>query len=64
MHAGWDWGQSYFYGTPDSGLTMQGHLFTTHPSGNPLLSGGSTGPEGSLCMLPLLLLMAFGMWLW
>jgi membrane protease YdiL (CAAX protease family) len=64
FHAGWDWGQSYFYGTPDSGLVTEGHLFTTHPSGNPLWSGGSTGPEGSLCMLPLLLLMAFGMWLW
>lgn len=64
FHAGWDWGQSYFYGTPDSGLTVEGHLFTTHPSDNPLWSGGSTGPEGSLYMLPLLMLMALGMWLW
>jgi uncharacterized protein len=64
FHAGWDWGQSYLYGVPDSGLMMTGHLFTSHPSGNPLWSGGSTGPEGSLCMLPLLMLMAAGMWLW
>lgn len=64
FHAGWDWGQSYLYGTPDSGVTVQGHLFVTHPVGNPLWSGGSTGPEGSLCMLPLLMLMAVGMWTW
>jgi uncharacterized protein len=48
FHAGWDWGQSYFYGTPDSGLVMKGHLLTLHSSGNPLWSGGATGPEGSL----------------
>ena len=23
FHAGWDWGQSYFYGTPNSGLLMK-----------------------------------------
>jgi membrane protease YdiL (CAAX protease family) len=64
FHAGWDWGQSYLYGTPDSGVTVQGHLFITHPAGNPLWSGGSTGPEGSVCMVALLLLMAVGMWAW
>jgi membrane protease YdiL (CAAX protease family) len=36
FHAGWDWGQSYFYGTPDSGLIMKNHLLSSHPSGNPL----------------------------
>jgi len=64
FHAGWDWGQSYLYGTPDSGLLAEGHLFSSHPSGNPLWSGGTTGPEGSLVMLPLVVTMATGMWIW
>jgi membrane protease YdiL (CAAX protease family) len=64
FHAGWDWGQSFFYGTADSGTVAQGHLFAEHPLGNPLWSGGLTGPEGSLLTLPLLALFALCMWLW
>lgn len=64
FHAGWDWGQSYLYGTPDSGLLTKGHLFASHPSGNPVWSGGATGPEGSLLILPMLIAMATGMWTW
>lgn len=64
FHAGWDWAQSYFYGTADSGLFMQGHLLSSHPIGNPLWSGGTAGPEGSLLITPLVILMATGMWLW
>jgi uncharacterized protein len=37
---------------------------SSHPSGNPLWSGGATGPEGSLLLLPLLIMMATGMWIW
>jgi uncharacterized protein len=64
FHAGWDWAQSYFYGTPDSGLVIGSHLLTTHPSGNPLWSGGTAGPEGSILILPLVILMSTAMWLW
>jgi CAAX protease family protein len=64
FHAGWDWGQSYLYGTPDSGLLAKGHLLASHPSGKPLWSGGPTGPEGSLLIAPLLIAMAAGMWMW
>lgn len=64
FHGGWDWAQSYFYGTPDSGLKIQNHLLISHPSGNPTWSGGTVGPEGSLLILPMLMLTAFGMWLW
>jgi uncharacterized protein len=64
FHAGWDWGQSYFYGTADSGLVMQNHFLASHASGNPLWSGGATGPEGSLLMVPLLVVLALGTWLW
>jgi hypothetical protein len=63
-HASWDWAESYFYGTSDSGLMAQGHLFGEHPMGPRLWSGGTTGPEGSLLALVLLAIMALAMWLW
>lgn len=64
FHAAWDWGQSYFYGTLDSGLAARGHLFSVHPAGKLILSGGKTGPEGSLYVLPEIALIALFMWLW
>ncbi len=64
FHAVWDWGQTFFYGTPDSGMVARGHLFSEHPAGALLWSGGPTGPEGSLYIVPLLLIMALAMWLW
>ena len=57
LHTSWDWAQSFFYGTADSGLMVQHHLYATHPVGNPLLSGGATGPEGSIFDLLFSLLM-------
>ena len=56
-HAAWDWAETYFYGTADSGFVAPGHLFTTAPAGNPLWSGGSDGPEGSLLIIPIILLL-------
>jgi uncharacterized protein len=64
FHAAWDWGESYFYGTSDSGLLVRGHLLGEHPVGKILWSGGLTGPEGSLLIVPLLLIAALCMWLW
>lgn len=58
FHCSWDWAQSYFYGTNDSGLAAIGHLLNSHPMGNPMLSGGSTGPEGSILCTPIFLLIA------
>ena len=55
FHASWDWAQSFLYGVPDSGLMIQGHLYATHAVGRPYLSGGLTGPEGSLLLLPVML---------
>lgn len=48
MHAAWDWGESYFYGVPDSGLTASGHLMAASLHGPVWLTGGSVGPEGSV----------------
>jgi membrane protease YdiL (CAAX protease family) len=64
FHASWDWAESYFYGTSDSGLVVQGHLLGEHPVGQRLWSGGTTGPEGSLLVLILLVIIALLMWLW
>ncbi len=51
FHCAWDWSQSYLYGVADSGLMVEHHLLATHPVGKPILSGGSTGPEGSIIIL-------------
>jgi membrane protease YdiL (CAAX protease family) len=61
-HAGWDWGQSFFYGVNDSGLQAPGHLLNPHvPSGAPIwLTGGTVGPEGSVLTLILWGLMTVG----
>jgi membrane protease YdiL (CAAX protease family) len=51
-HAGWDWGQSFFYGVSDSGMKAQGHLLEpTIRDGPAWLTGGTVGPEGSIVTL-------------
>jgi membrane protease YdiL (CAAX protease family) len=57
FHAAWDWAQSFIYGVADSGTMVQHHLLATHPIGKPLLSGGTTGPEGSFFVIPVLALI-------
>ena len=56
-HAAWDWAETYFYGTADSGMVAKGHYLTTSPAGNVLWSGGADGPEGSLLVLGVILLL-------
>ncbi|HXR17837.1 MAG TPA: CPBP family intramembrane glutamic endopeptidase [Terriglobales bacterium] len=57
LHTSWDWGQSFLYGVPDSGLMVQHRLLATHPVGKPILSGGTTGPEGSIFIIAILFLI-------
>ena len=57
-HAGWDWGQSFFFGVNDSGFQAPGHLFNPHIGQGPIwLTGGTVGPEGSVVTLILWALM-------
>jgi CAAX protease family protein len=56
FHAGWDWGQTFFYGVTDSGLPPYHNLFNSSFSGPSWLTGGSTGPEASI-FTPLVLLL-------
>jgi membrane protease YdiL (CAAX protease family) len=60
MHASWDWSETYFYGTPDSGLLAKGHLLNSNFHGPAWLTGGTVGPEGSYLVLLILLLGAAG----
>ncbi len=48
MHAAWDWGETFFYSVPNSGIVAPGHLFNSTLSGPKWLSGGTIGPEGSV----------------
>jgi membrane protease YdiL (CAAX protease family) len=58
FHTAWDWAQSFLYGVPDSGLIARGHLFAAHAAASPWLSGGVTGPEGSVLFLPVAVVTA------
>lgn len=62
LHSGWDWAQSYLYGVSNSGQVSGGHLFATHPSGGLIWSGGQTGPEGSIYVIPVMAIIALGVW--
>jgi uncharacterized protein len=57
-HMSWDWAETFFYGTADSGGTAQHHFFSAYASGPAWLSGGSVGPEGSVLCTAVLALMA------
>jgi membrane protease YdiL (CAAX protease family) len=56
-HAAWDWAETFFYGTADSGMVAPGHYLSATPLGNPFWSGGADGPEGSLLVLGVILLL-------
>src|SRR5215469_6166447 len=57
FHAGWDWGQTFFYGVPDSGLLPSHSLFQSEFGGSHWLTGGTVGPEASV-FTPIVLLIA------
>jgi uncharacterized protein len=59
FHAAWDWTQSYFYGTHDSGIGSAGSLLTSQPAGATWLSGGTVGPEGSALVFVILIAVVF-----
>jgi uncharacterized protein len=59
FHTAWDWGQTYFYGVPDSGIVVPGHLLNSKFSGPAWLTGGTVGPEGSVLCLVLIVSLGF-----
>jgi uncharacterized protein len=61
FHAAWNWGQTFLFGVGDSGhAPAPGHFFTATVSRNApaWLSGGATGPEGSVLCLALFATLA------
>jgi membrane protease YdiL (CAAX protease family) len=54
FHAAWDWAETFFYGTPDSGLLGVGRFLNSTVQGPNWLTGGSAGPEGSIFALVVL----------
>ncbi|HEX4074736.1 MAG TPA: type II CAAX endopeptidase family protein [Candidatus Acidoferrales bacterium] len=60
MHAAWDWGESYFYGVPNSGVPAAGHLTAASLHGPMWLTGGSVGPEGSALVFAAMAVGALG----
>jgi membrane protease YdiL (CAAX protease family) len=48
FHAGWDWGQTFFYGVADSGMPPYHNLFNSAFNGPSWLTGGSVGPEAGI----------------
>lgn len=57
-HAAWDWAETFFYGTPDSGLLGVGRFLNSSVRGPDWLTGGSAGPEGSIFAILVLLACA------
>jgi len=56
FHFAYDWGQTFFYGVPDSGIVPYHNLFNSVLSGPRWLTGGGVGPEASV-LTPIALLV-------
>ena len=50
FHTAWDWGETYLYSVPDSGMVSPGHLMHSSFQGPAWLTGGPVGPEGSVML--------------
>jgi membrane protease YdiL (CAAX protease family) len=48
LHAAFDWGETFLFSVPDSGLVAPGHLLNSSFHGPLWLTGGTVGPEGSI----------------
>lgn len=48
LHASFDFGETFLYSVPNSGIVFQGHLSHASLHGARWLTGGSAGPEGSV----------------
>ena len=48
VHASFDWGETFLFSVPNSGIVAPGHLLTASFHGPAWLTGGMVGPEGSV----------------
>lgn len=63
FHAAYDWGQTFFFGVPNSGIVPYHSLFHSSVSGPQWLSGGIVGPEGNI-FTPIALLLVTLLFAW
>jgi membrane protease YdiL (CAAX protease family) len=47
LHAAFDWGETFLFSVPDSGIVAPGHMLNSAFQGPAWLTGGTVGPEGS-----------------
>jgi hypothetical protein len=47
-HESFDFGETFLYSVPNSGLVLEGHLSNASLHGPNWLTGGTVGPEGSV----------------
>lgn len=62
LHSAWDYSENFLGGTPDSGQLCVGALLHMAPVGPARLSGGATGPEGSLITVAVLAIVLVLAW--
>jgi uncharacterized protein len=58
MHSVWDWSETFLYSVPDSGFVPPGHLLRTSLHGSSWLTGGSVGPEASILLFALVVVLS------
>jgi membrane protease YdiL (CAAX protease family) len=63
MHASFDFGETFVYSVPDSGVVFPGHLSNSTLSGPAWLTGGTAGPEASAFDFLMILLFFLGFYL-
>jgi uncharacterized protein len=59
MHASFDFGETFLYSVPDSGVVFPGHLSNATLAGPTWLTGGSAGPEASVCDFAMLVVFFY-----
>jgi membrane protease YdiL (CAAX protease family) len=61
LHSAWNWVQGNVLGLPVSGIAFGPSLFGLHEAGPDWLTGGSFGPEGSVVVTLLLVVVSMGL---
>jgi membrane protease YdiL (CAAX protease family) len=63
VHMAFDWGETFLYSVPNSGVVATGHLTAATLHGDRWLTGGTVGPEGSvICFVCVGLAIALFAW--
>jgi uncharacterized protein len=58
LHASFDWGETFLFSAPNSGIVAPGHLLNSSFHGPVWLTGGTVGPEGSVMAFVVIALAA------